>query len=404
MAAFPMDLMAGRTYDIGFTRTSGTADLRYYVVSLSASATSRALAGTEYTGPSAYTASATGRHAVIVVNDNGAAGTFLLTLASCTPLPALSQNAGVALSSSYVGAYTYQMSTNQRGYAVVGVRGPWQARVYQALAAAPGGSCFATSVGVSAGGNEGGVRLLAGNLNLGTGWPLSPWYLEVAPDDCAAAAGMAEWDSGSDALTVNGQWAIHALGGSQVLDAYDITLQAGTTYSAHFLPDPGLGAHVLLFPPGPSPGWWTREDALFDSPTGLDFTPVTSGRYGIVVVADGDVAGNYMLLVSDGSLVAVGDPPAPARTELRSVAPNPARGRIALSYALAAPGRVAFDVVDLAGRRVTRIDDGTRAAGLWTAAWDGRAASGARVGAGVYFLRFRVDGRAVAERRVVRLD
>ena len=69
------------------------------------------------------------------------------------------------------------------------------------------------------------------------------------------------------------------------------------------------------------------------------------------------------------------------------VTPNPARGPATLAWTNAVAGPVTLDVLDVAGRRVTRLLSGTCPAGAQRATWDGRGASGARVAPGVYLAR-----------------
>jgi len=62
-------------------------------------------------------------------------------------------------------------------------------------------------------------------------------------------------------------------------------------------------------------------------------------------------------------------------------------GRIAIEYRLTQAGEVALAVFDVAGRRLTTIDSGPRAAGLHTARWSPRG-----ITPGVYFFRLRIGG------------
>jgi len=88
----------------------------------------------------------------------------------------------------------------------------------------------------------------------------------------------------------------------------------------------------------------------------------------------------------------VGVPETPAAVVLgfaREPAPNPSHAGVSFDFATARPGAVRADVFDAAGRRVATVLDRTFAAGIHSAAWNGRDASGARVAAGVYYLRLR---------------
>jgi len=71
-----------------------------------------------------------------------------------------------------------------------------------------------------------------------------------------------------------------------------------------------------------------------------------------------------------------------------TLAPNPARGRAALAFALDRPQHVRIAAFDVLGREVAVLVDETMASGPQTAAFDT-----ASLGAGVYLLRVEVGGR-----------
>jgi hypothetical protein len=66
---------------------------------------------------------------------------------------------------------------------------------------------------------------------------------------------------------------------------------------------------------------------------------------------------------------------------------------------LAEDTRARLDVFDLQGRRLRSLADRTMPAGATVVAWDDRAASGARLGPGGYFVRMRA-GQQVRTTRV----
>jgi hypothetical protein len=87
--------------------------------------------------------------------------------------------------------------------------------------------------------------------------------------------------------------------------------------------------------------------------------------------------------------------------ELAPPAPNPARGTVRLSLALARPGRARVEVFDPTGRLVRVLADGNHAAGTLSLAWDLRDAGGRRVRPGVYLVRAGFAGAAPCRRLVV---
>ncbi len=87
---------------------------------------------------------------------------------------------------------------------------------------------------------------------------------------------------------------------------------------------------------------------------------------------------------------------------LSSPAPNPARGPVRITLAMARPGRVDVGVFDVLGRRVATIADGVRPSGAYTLTWDGRDARGGLAAPGAYLVRAHA-GDMVVTRRVVRI-
>jgi hypothetical protein len=114
------------------------------------------------------------------------------------------------------------------------------------------------------------------------------------------------------------------------------------------------------------------------------------------MVVFGGYSGSYLndvWALEWSATVAVGDPQAPPLVSgLRPPVPNPTRGTTAVSYALAQAGRVQLGVYDVSGRLVRRLVDGERRAGVETVVWNGTAESGARLQAGMYFVRLAAAG------------
>lgn len=82
--------------------------------------------------------------------------------------------------------------------------------------------------------------------------------------------------------------------------------------------------------------------------------------------------------------------------------PNPFGASTTIGFDLPAITYVTLEVIDIEGRVVATLVDDTREAGRYSASWDGRGASGARVGPGVYFVRMNA-GDFKATRKVMLL-
>ncbi len=82
--------------------------------------------------------------------------------------------------------------------------------------------------------------------------------------------------------------------------------------------------------------------------------------------------------------------------------PNPFNPKTTIEYSLPTRSRAVLAIYDSEGSLVMRMDQGVRDAGTHRIEWDGRDASGAAVGSGVYF--YRLEGVAgVAPRKMVLL-
>jgi len=93
-----------------------------------------------------------------------------------------------------------------------------------------------------------------------------------------------------------------------------------------------------------------------------------------------------------GGVVAVGDHFVPGETRLLSPFPNPLARASTLRFDLARSGRVRLEVFDLNGRRAAIVADRAFDPGRHDLDWNGRDNRGARLGAGLYFVRMSGPG------------
>jgi hypothetical protein len=192
--------------------------------------------------------------------------------------------------------------------------------------------------------------------------------------------------------------------------AYSVS--AGWLNPAH--EDP-LAVSLNGLPPGepvlgtlePEPGFPDQEiTVLVSYPDGYD----PSAPYEIYIEADTD--GDGLMERHGGTVVAstydenevVGVPA--ARGTFDSVrlalAPNPFHGGSAIEFSLARGEDVELGIFDLGGRRVRTLQRGRLAAGPHRFEWNGLDAGGRRAPAGVYFVRFKAQGRSL-EAKLVKL-
>jgi hypothetical protein len=106
----------------------------------------------------------------------------------------------------------------------------------------------------------------------------------------------------------------------------------------------------------------------------------------------------YALQVLQAGPVGVPDPTVSAGISFARPSPNPARGSVALRYALPRESNVRLGIYDASGRRVRELASGTQPAGAHATAWDLRDETGRAVGAGLYFARLEAAGQVVVEK------
>lgn len=98
------------------------------------------------------------------------------------------------------------------------------------------------------------------------------------------------------------------------------------------------------------------------------------------------------------------DPPVAAASNIRlAIAPNPVRQHASIGFTLPTEGAAELAIVDVSGRVVRRLVDGSLAAGPHSYTWDRRDESGSRMGAGIYFARLQA-GTARAAAKLIIVD
>ncbi len=85
---------------------------------------------------------------------------------------------------------------------------------------------------------------------------------------------------------------------------------------------------------------------------------------------------------------------------LSRVTPTPTRGAARFDYALPRAGFVRIAIVDVQGREVARLAEGTQSAGRYQATWNGTSNHGP-VASGMYFVRMQAGGRTLTSRIVL---
>ncbi len=94
----------------------------------------------------------------------------------------------------------------------------------------------------------------------------------------------------------------------------------------------------------------------------------------------------------------------PAKLAFGPAFPNPTAAAVRFAFDLPAAADVRLSVLDVQGRLVAEVEHRRFDPGFLSLGWDGRDASGRRVGAGVYFARLVVQGQQAGLRRIVLRD
>jgi hypothetical protein len=86
---------------------------------------------------------------------------------------------------------------------------------------------------------------------------------------------------------------------------------------------------------------------------------------------------------------------------LEPAAPNPFATATELAYTLPSAGRLRLSVYDVPGRQVALLADEVLSPGRHIARWNGADTQGARLRAGVYFLRLEFAGQTETRKVVL---
>jgi hypothetical protein len=319
----------------------------------------------------------------------------------CTPPDSLLSNLPVTTVALQNHRKFRQAAFFWSGVAVRGLSGDWDIEVYDTgpSGVTPYPTCFGLPLAGSYGNS--GVDFVVGNFN-NDHTPPATYNTRAWRYNGTGDATM-EWDDGPDQfspdvlVTSSGGW-------TGPIDVYDVPLISGNTYWVELTHDPGMELRAFLFTSYGSPGYYyfapRSENVLEVAGRYGSYTAVSSEYYGVVVTNENGVPGTYQLKVSTSTPVGAGDEAPIASTGIRGLAPNPAAGRVQIDFAMQRPGAAAFEIHDMAGRRVASIPSRSFGAGRWSVQWDGQGITGRSVSPGLYFVQMKVDGRTVATRRL----
>ncbi|MFN8587333.1 MAG: hypothetical protein U0704_05985 [Candidatus Eisenbacteria bacterium] len=351
------------------------------------------------TGTVTFTPPATDTYGAIVVSDDGLPCTFTLSFRSCPAVVALADT-----TASYVSVAGFASFTQATRYwTAVGVRSSgtddYDLGVYSNPSGGAVGTCFTGALGSSGQANPPvTLDFVVGDFNSGANAP-GTYYVRPYRYS-GTGSGLLEWAKGQTVLGTVGSYARGKTSSAHALRVYDVYLTGGTTYSLYFAHTGAADQKALLFQNAAGGAYWAgRASRLFEATTHTIFTASTTGWYGLVVVNDNGLDGDFEVGFHVAGLDA-GVAGLPEVTRLEGLSPNPARGDFTVEYALHEGAHVRVELLDMAGRRVTTLEDRERDAGTWRVACSSHTAGGRDVPPGVYFVRVRVGERVIGERKV----
>ena len=400
LEVWDVNLSAGHDYRIQFSRTGADVKVLLFKSGAGPYWVGRSAKLLEATGDVNYTPTSSGYFAIVVVNDNGAAGSYTLGVGECrAPDELLS---GVSVSTSGAAERDYWFDQNATFFMAVGARGAsnWDIEAFSAEGGSTYPNCLTGQLASSSLAAP-TVDMVVANFNAQL---IGNFFARVHLNQYqGSGSARVEWDSGSDFLVINGAPVDRTTDANDVLEVFDAHFTSGTTYQVLFNTT-GADLRLLVF--GPATTWAGRSAAVLSrsgSPNYQSYVPNATGWHGLVVVNENGAAGGYQLRINQG-VVGVGDVVEGPPTALEGMHPNPARGPAGIHFALHHEARVSFQVLDVQGRVVSETQERDWGPGRWTAAWDGKSRGGGRLSAGVYFLRMRVQGQPVALKKFALLD
>jgi subtilisin family serine protease len=393
-------LQGGVTYTFSFTPQG--ADTKLLLFRNPSAATywvGRSSNVLQTTGSTDYTAPADDWYGVVVVNDNGASGSYAWRVGTCVAPVALASGASV-VSPPPLNYYSFNQPVIY--WSAVGVRAStdWDIGVYQNPAGGSWPACFSGPLAISNG--VGIADFVIGDFNhnpLGTYYALPYQFDPFTPSGNA----VTEWDDGADQIVVGDPPITRLTGASDVLEVWDVLLSANTQYDIFFDRTGSADTKLLVFQSQSATYWVPRSSAQL-STTSLHtlFTAPADDWYGIVVVNDNGADGQYRVAISPPALATDNGPQAaPRLTALHQTVPNPARGSVEISFDLANRESVDLQILDVSGRLVTNLPARDWEAGRWHTQWNLRAGDGGRVPAGVYWVRMATGSREVGRNKFI---
>jgi len=301
---FDVFLSAGSTYYFRFASDMGT-DAKMLLFRNTGGGTyfaGRNAAQFEVTGCTSYSAPTTGYYGLVVVLDRWTTGSYTVgvtTVPSCACAVPLVSSIQVAVPST-LAEHRSSAQPQQNFWNAIGVRAPvgndWDLEVGDGYAGGEGPACQSNVLASSTSGF--GADIVVADYNFVS----VPANLAVHAVRYSGGSGASlEWDTSSNALgeslVPNGPQVAEAWAASDVVKIWDALLVQGTPYTFQFY-NPGGNFRVLLYRnPGNGAYYAGRSQAVINTTADFNYTPPSSGYYGVAVIKDDDNAGTFALRI-----------------------------------------------------------------------------------------------------------
>jgi hypothetical protein len=392
-------MVQGQTYTFQFAASSNMKVLLFQNPGSGLYSAGRGNAVLQASSDFSYTAPADGNYGVVVVKDDDQTGYYALRVGTCTgPFPL---TAGQSITGGGSDFWWVSIQPQDGHWQALGTRcltADWDVNQYGSTTPAAWPDCFSPLGAVSESSTI--PDFVVGDFNVNPPG-VYPFRLKQYSSGDAQDVTM-EWTGAAPSIGVNDPALNASPTAGEVLRIYQAFLVGGRTYQIGYAQS--ATRPLLVFGnPGVTPYWAPRSTALLSTLSSTSFTPASSGYYGFVIANDAAETGSFSLRITTNSTLDAGDGPRPYVTRLGDVTPNPAPSSAMLHFSLASASRVRFHLIDATGRRVWSSPDADFSAGEWSLPLD-RAAGGTRLGAGLYFVEFVVDGRETETRKVVLLQ
>jgi hypothetical protein len=300
MHVWDVFLNSGSTYYFQFSSSLGNGSkmLLFRNAAQGTYWAGRSSAVFETSGCTSYTAPSSGYYGLVVVNDVWADGQYTVGVSSsptCACAPEVPISTPVAIPATPASDLRY-LAQSQPYWTAVGVRpavgNDWDMETSTGTVGSVGcpNALLANSTR-----SAGVTDVTVTDFNFG---PL-PDSLALHTFRFSGVGGGAtmEWEGGGGVMYANGPQEVRSWGPTDVLEARDVQLTAGTTYTFEFFPTSNIKLLLFANPLHTQRYSTGRNGAVLTAAGTVNYTAPVSGYYGVVVVKDDDQPGTFALRV-----------------------------------------------------------------------------------------------------------